>query len=491
MLKAILRLTKQSFIYGIGQVLSKAIIIILLPLHTNFINPGEYGVFNVLLVFIGFMAIAYSFGLNTAFLQFYLLEPDQRKKDTYFSSAFFATVIIACVLSLFIYSFKASLANLLFHNEQYKNLMNLVVIILTFDAFILLSKNILRAEERSVFYAFVSIFNVAINCILNIIFVVHFRYGVQGILIAYLIASGITFLLLVPITFKHLSSTFSMEMLRKMLVFGLPFLPSMLALFLIDSIDRNLIERYLGLEAAGIYGAGYKVSLVIKLFINAFNVAWVPFFLSMANDENAKNIFSKVLTYFTIISSFVFLFFSMFMDQIVKVKFFGYSIVGKEYWGSLQIVPVVILAYVFYGFYVNFQVSIFLKQKTKYFAYINIAGAVVNIVSNIYLIPAFKLMGAAYATLLSYLLMAVWLYVITQRIYPIPYELKKILKIGLISLIIFIIYQYAFIPNTIVFKSCLIFSYVLFMYLFKIFDAKEIQTFKYLMKKFHGKISTR
>ncbi len=87
-------------------------------------------------------------------------------------------------------------------------------------------------------------------------------------------------------------------MLNKMLKFGLPFLPSALSIFLIDSVDRKLIERFLGLEAAGIYGAGYKVSMVIKLFINAFNVAWVPFFLSMADDENAKNIFSKVLTFY-------------------------------------------------------------------------------------------------------------------------------------------------------------------------------------------------
>lgn len=491
MLKAILRLTKQSFIYGIGQVLSKAIIIILLPLHTNFINPGDYGVFNLLLVFMGFMAIAYSFGLNTAFLQFYLLESDARKKDNYFSSAFYVTLMIAFVLSLLIYSFKAPLSKVLFHSEQYQDLMNLVILILTFDSLILLCKNILRAEERAMFYAFISIFNVAINCILNIIFVVYLRAGVQGILIAYLLSSIATLLLLLPITLQHLSATISIELLKKMLVFGLPLLPSTLALFLIDSIDRNLIERYLGLEAAGIYGAGYKVSLVIKLFINAFNVAWVPFFLSLSNDENAKQIFSKVLTYFTIISSFVFLFFSMFMNQIVKFRIFGYCLVGQEYWGSLQIVPVVILAYVFYGFYVNFQVSIFLKQKTGLFAYINMVGAIVNIVSNIFLIPAFKLMGAAYATLLAYVIMAIWLYFITQRIYPIPYELKKILKIGLISLIIFIAYRRIEFIDLMALKVILIFLYGAFIYLFKIFDAREIQTLKYLVKKFHGKISAR
>jgi O-antigen/teichoic acid export membrane protein len=491
MFKAILRLTKQSFIYGMGQVLSKAIVVILLPVHTNKLTTNEYGVFNILLLFMGLLAIVYSFGLNTAFLQFYMIEPDKKNKNKYFSTAFLATVVIVFLLSFIIYSFKSPVTKLLFNDDQYKNLMNLVVGILIFDAFILLSKNIMRAEEKAMQYAMVSLVNVAINCVLNIKYVVYDNMGVKGILLANLLASGLTFLLLVPITVKHLWASISMEMLKKMLRFGLPFLPSELSIFLIDSVDRKLIEQFLGLEAAGIYGAGYKVSLVIKLFINAFAVAWVPFFLSVSNDKSAKDIFSKVLTYFSIICSLVFLFFSMFMNQIVRLKLFGYTVVGQEYWGSLQIVPVVILAYICYGFYVNFQVSFFLKQKTKYFAYINIAGAVTNIVSNIFLIPTLKLMGAAYATLLAYLLMAVLLYIITQRIYPIQYELKKLFKITLISLLIFLIYSFVSIPYQLLFKLSLIFIYLLSIYFFKIFDAKEIQTLKNLLNRFYGKIDVR
>ncbi len=331
----------------------------------------------------------------------------------------------------------------------------------------------------------------AINCILNIKYVVFDGMGVRGILLANLLASGLTFLLLTPITIRHLRASVSMELLKKMLHFGLPFLPSALSIFLIDSVDRKLIEQYLGLEAAGIYGAGYKVSLVIKLFINAFNVAWIPFFLSISHDENAKNIFSKVLTYFALICSMIFLIFTMFMNQIFQLKFFGYTIVGQEYWSSLQIVPVVILAYIFYGFYINFQVSVFLKHKTKYFAYINVAGAVVNILSNIFLIPRLELMGAAYATLLAYLLMAVWLYFITQRIYPIQYELSKLLKIGLVCLLILLIYKWITVPYEMIFKFALIILYLSLIYIFKIFDPKEIRTFKYLVNKFYGKISAR
>ena len=124
MFKAILRLTKQSLIYGIGQVLSKAIVIILLPVHTNKLTTDEYGIFNILLLFVGFMAIVYSFGLNTAFLQFFMIEPEKDKRDKYFSTAFIATFAIVIVLSLIIYSYKATIisgfGNLV--NDQIGNL---------------------------------------------------------------------------------------------------------------------------------------------------------------------------------------------------------------------------------------------------------------------------------------------------------------------------------------------------------------------------------
>ncbi len=491
MLKPILRLTKQSLIYGIGQVLSKAIIIILLPIHTKKLTPSEYGVFNILLLFIGFMAIIYSFGLNTAFLQFYIIEPVKQKKDQYFSTAFFATLSVAVALSLLTYCFRSQLSVWLFQDRQYQDLMGMVVGILSLDAFILLAKNILRAEEKPIFYGLVSLLNVGVNCVLNVQFVIYHGMGVKGILLANLLASAITFALLLPLAVKHLLAPFSYEQLRKMVRFGLPFLPSAMAIFLIDSIDRKLIEQYLGMPAVGIYGAGYKVSLVIKLFINAFNVAWVPFFLSLANESNAKNVFSKVMTYFTLLCSIVFLFFTMFINQIVRVSIFGYTIVGKEYWGSLQIVPVVILAYIFYGFYINFQAGIFLTGKTKYFAYINVFGAAINILANIMLIPRFGLMGAAYATLIAYFAMALSLYIITQRIYPIEYERIKLLKIGLISLSIVLIYHWVKLPFQLPFQFFLLGAFLILAYWFKIVDAREIQSLKSVIHRFYARISVR
>jgi O-antigen/teichoic acid export membrane protein len=315
--------------------------------------------------------------------------------------------------------------------------------------------------------------------------------GVNGIYWAYLLSSGITFVLLLPIAIKHFMPTITKAILVRMLKFGLPFLPSTLAIFVMDSSDRFFIKHFLGLEATGIYGAGYKLALVIKLFISAFQFAWIPFFISIAYDKNAKEIFSKILTYFTLICSLVFLFFSMYMDQVIRLNLFGYTILGKEYWGSTQIVPVVILAYICYGIYLNFLVGIYLKEKTKYLIYITGVGAIINILGNFLFIPSFKLMGAAYATLLSYLSMTIFLYFIAQKYYPIKYEWSKLAKVGLFSAIVFIIFEKISLPYETYAKLILLISYLIFLYYSRFFDSREISKLKMLFKGFHGKISTR
>lgn len=482
MFKSILRLTKQSAIYGLGHVLSKAIVILLLPLHTNFVTPLEYGVATQLLVFLGIMGIIYSYGLNTALLQFFILEKDPNQRKKYFSTAFLSTLITSVLLSIALFSIKFYITRLLFDTEQFAFLINLSIGILIFDALILLAKNILRAEERAVSYVIFSVLNVLINYSLNYILVVRLSLGVRGIYWANLLASGLTLMLFLPLVKNYFTPTVSRELLIRMLKFGLPFLPSTLAIFVIDSIDRMFITRYLGLEATGIYGAGYKLALVIKLFTNAFQFAWIPFFISMAKQEKAKEVFARILTYFTLACSLVFLLFCMYMDQIIRVRIFGYPVMGKEYWAGAQIVPVVILAYICYGWHLNFLVGVFLKEKTHYLAYITGLSAIINILGNVWLIPRFRLMGAAYATLLSYFSMMVLLYLPSQHLYPISYEWRKILTISLLTGLVYLLFRYLPFPHEEVMKVCLIAIFFLVLYYSGFFETQEIKKLESLVK---------
>lgn len=487
MFKSILRLTKQSAIYGIGHVLSKAVVILLLPIHTNYVLPLEYGIATQLLVFLAIMAIIYSYGLNTALLQFFILEKDPVQKKKYFSTAFIVTAITSLLFSIPLYLARDLFARWLFDSTQYSYLITLSIGILIFDALVLLSKNILRAEERAAGFISFSLFNICINVLFNYIFVQRQGMGVKGIFWANLLASGLTWVALLPLTARHFLPEISPAKLRQMMKFGLPFLPSTLAILIIDSSDRIFIKKFLGLEAVGIYGAGYKLALVIKLFINAFQFAWIPFFISIAREKNAPEVFSKILTYFALVCSLVFLFFSMFMDQIVRLRILGLTILGQEYWGGTIIVPVVILAYIAYGLYLNFLVGIYLCEKTRYLVYITGIAAVINIAANYVLIPVFKIMGAAYATLLAYVAMAGLLYWLAQKIYPVTYEWGKIFKVALLSSLVFGAYKILSQPSQIVLNLALLLAYLLLLALTGFFDAREMQKLKALGIKFYGR----
>ncbi|MDZ7263581.1 MAG: oligosaccharide flippase family protein [candidate division KSB1 bacterium] len=487
MFKSILRLTKQSAIYGIGHVLSKAVVILLLPIHTNYVIPLEYGIATQLLVFLAVMAVVYSYGLNTALLQFFILAKNPIEKKQYFSTAFIVTAITSVLFSIPLYVARNVFSQWLFDSPQYSYLITLSIGILIFDALVLLSKNILRAEERAAGFIFYSLLNICINVLFNYIFVQRQGLGVKGIFWANLLASGLTWLALLPLTARHFLPKLSRAKLQQMMKFGLPFLPSTLAILVIDSSDRIFIKKFLGLEAVGIYGAGYKLSLVIKLVINAFQFAWIPFFISIARDKNAPEIFAKILTYFVMVCSLVFLFFSMFMDQIVRLRLFGLTIVGQEYWGGTVIVPVVILAYIAYGIYLNFLVGIYLHEKTRYLIYITGFAAGVNLAANYFLIPLLKLMGAAYATLLAYGSMAALLYWLAQKFYPINYEWRKILKVTLLSGVVFIAYKILSQPSAIILNLGLLVSYLIMLVMTGFFDARELQKLQEIGKRYYDR----
>jgi O-antigen/teichoic acid export membrane protein len=176
------------------------------------------------------------------------------------------------------------------------------------------------------------------------------------------------------------------------------------------------------------------------LFVNMFQFAWQPFFLNNAKEENAKELFSKVLTYFTIVGSVLLILLSLFISDIVKINFGGFSIIGSNYWAGLYIVPVVLLAYLFNGLYVVFSAGIYIEEKSMYAPVVAGLGAIINVIVNYILIPYLNIMGAALATLASYVVMAAGYYFVTQKYYKINYEYYKLAKIALATLFIGFVY---------------------------------------------------
>jgi O-antigen/teichoic acid export membrane protein len=258
---------------------------------------------------------------------------------------------------------------------------------------------------------------------------------------------------------------------------------------MVQVIDRPILESLRGSAAVGIYQANYRLGIFMMLIVSMYDFAWRPFFLSHAADTDAKQLFARILTYFILFATGIFLFLSFFLADFVQLPIFaGHPLVAAPYWGGLTIVPVILLAYLFLGVYNNLVAGIYIEKKTGYLPLITFAAAFINVVANYLLIPVLGLMGAALATLASYFVMMSFLYVVVQKIYPVEYEMARIGKIALAAAIVFGLFQ--FVPAgslSVVLKAGLLLLFAALMYWMRFFVPSELGGIAGMVKSRRGK----
>ncbi len=422
MLQSIKRLTKHSLVYGIGHIISRSIGFLLLPIHTNVLPLEQYRNAALLFSSLAILNVIFSYGMDVAFLRFFILEENRENKRTVFSTAYWMIAGTGILFSALMVLFPHPFSTAIFGEASQSLLIRLAAGILFLDAVVLIPFLVLRAEEKSGLFVILKTVNIVLNLGLNILWVIVLKKGVPGIFISNLVSSGVTLLILVPILWPWLRFRFRFSVLRELLEFGLPYIPSGLAVIIMDQIGRFFLDRLVSKEATAVFSAGYKLGMFMALIVAAFRFAWHPFFLSTSKQEDAPSIFGRVLTYFLIITGFFFLILSFFLKEIVGFHLFGFTLIGQNYLSSITIVPVVMIAYMMYGVYTNFVVGIYLSKKTVLLPLVTGSGAAVAVLANMLLIPRFGINGAAWATFLAYSVMAIALYAVSRRLYKIVYE---------------------------------------------------------------------
>jgi O-antigen/teichoic acid export membrane protein len=437
------RLTKHSAIYGIGHILSRGIGFLLLPLYTNYLSTAEYGLVALVFTFIAFVNVLYLYGLDSAFLRFYALEDDTEGKRNVLSTSVIMSLCTSTILSLLLLLFASPLSSLILGQPRSAPFLRMAAGILFFDTLCTFPYLLLRLEERSKQFVAFRFINILFNLGLNIFLIVHLRMGVRGAFLSNLLASAGSFLIMIPVLWKKTALRALPAVARELMKFGLPFVPSGLAAMTMELIDRYMLRSMKGIEVVGIYNAGYKLGLFMLLVVMAFKFAWQPFFLKLGREEDrAKKSFAAVLTYFMLTASFLLLVVSFFVDDLVRLKWGQLTVFGPDYWSGTQIVPVILLAYVMMGLYLVFLPGIYLKKKTRYVPLFTGLGAAVNVFGNLALIPRWGMMGAAWATFAGYLVMALALYVIVQRFYPVRYQYERLVKVIFVSVLLFVLQKW-------------------------------------------------
>jgi O-antigen/teichoic acid export membrane protein len=484
MFDKIKRLGTETAIYGVSTILGRFLTFILTPVYANILPPSEVGIVATVYAYIAFLNVLYGFGLEGAFMKYTsTLEVGTRKQN--FSVPFISLSITSFLFSVLIYWQSGSLAMMANLSAPYHALPKYTALILFLDAVAIVPFASLRMAGKAKKFATLKLVNIVVNVGCNLLFLLSYKMGVEGIFYSNIIASAFTLLLLLPTIIKNTTLEWNRSLFGSLLRFGLPTVPSYIATMMIQVIDRPILEAMTDKATVGIYQANYRLGIFMMLVVSMFDFAWRPFFFSHAKEPDAKQMFARVLTYFLLITTWVFLIVSFFIDDVVKLPiFWGRSILPEPYWTGLAIVPVVLLAYVFLGISNNVAAGIYIEKKTRHLPAITFLGAFVNIAANLLLIPTLGIMGAAIATLLSYAVMAIALYIVVQQFYRMEYEFMRIAKIVISVVVVFSLFLFVRMETMeLLWKYALLVLFGALMYWMKFFEPAELKTLSSLFRR--------
>ena len=414
------KLASQTAIYGLSSVVGRLLNYLLVPLYTRYFLPAEYGVVTELYAYVAFLVVMLTYGMETAFFRF-----SKKEETTKVYSTTLISLLISSVVFVGLIFLNSSAISQWLGYANHPEYIQFFALIIGMDAVASISFAKLREQDKAMRFAFIRIVNIMVNIGLNLYFIVYQEYGIAYIFIANLVASVITLIMLFP---EMISSSwvFDKKLWKKMMIYALPLLIAGLAGMTNETIDRILLKHLLpntdmAASELGLYGAFYKLSIIMILFIQTFRFAAEPFFFAQEKEGNSRKIYADVMKYFTIIMAIIFLGVTIFYD-VIK------GFLGSEYHDErgFLVVSILLLANLFLGIYYNLSIWYKLTEKTKYGAYLSIFGAIMTLSLNFTLIPVLGFVGCAWATLVCYFSMTVASYYLGKRHFSVPYQVKRI-----------------------------------------------------------------
>lgn len=434
------RLAGETVLYGLGSILPRFLSFLLVRLHTQVFTPEEYGVITNLYAWVAVVNIVLIFGMETAFFRF-ASQPGQSRQRI-FNIAQTVVIVISTVLSVVFILLADPIGNTLEVSGR-TDLVIWLVIIMFMDALAAIPFARLRLQKKAVRFAAGKLINIGILVGLNLYFLKFsstYQPDVSLVILANLAANGF-YLFFFAGSLISWRPTYDKGISPAMYSYAYPIMLTGLAgmtneMFSRITLIKWLPEGFYGDKseeyALGIFGACYKLAVLMNLTIQAFRYAAEPFFFSNAAEKNSPQLFARVNHYFVIVCCIILLGVSINLD-ILK-----YFLGDPAYWEGLQIVPILLLAYLFLGIYYNFSVWYKLTDKTYYGTVITVIGMVITIAANYVLIPVAGYEGSSFAALICYASMTAICYFSGQRFYAIPYAINKALMyIGGTMLLVF------------------------------------------------------
>lgn len=451
-MSGIKKLAGQTLWYGVPTMVSRFLNFLLSVLLVGIFKPGDFGTITQFYAFFPFFNIIFTYGLETAYFRFSQTHDQKRLYNT-LNISIFASTIFFTILLLATRGWISHVMNLNGHTGY----ITIMAWTLFFDTLAVLPFSRLRREERPRRFALIR----TVNIVTNILMVLFYYQLCPGLSVsmpslfswyepgnvvyvfhANLIASIITLLLLMP-QFKGVKIVFSEKLWKEVMGYAYPLIIVGLGGMINEMLSRAVYPVVSPDSPEktkfdlGVFGANYKLAVLITIFIQVFRMAAEPFFFNKSKDSDAPRAYARVMKFFVIACCFMFLGVTLFLD------IWKYLIIWKhpEYGEGLNIVPILAMGSVFLGIYYNLSVWYKLTNKNMTGAWITLAGAAITVLLNFLLIPYLRYTGSAWATLICYFYMMVASYRLGQKHYPIPYARKKLMTYLVISILLFLAHR--------------------------------------------------
>jgi O-antigen/teichoic acid export membrane protein len=463
------KLAGETVLYGMGSIVPRALNFLLVPLHTiNMFSKAEYGVITKLFAVVAVANVVYMMGMETAFFRFATKPGADRKKV--FNLTQTVVVSVSSLLTLLLIVFATPLSAYA-GSGAHPEYIVWIALLMFIDAVVAIPFARLRLEKKAMLFASIKIANVVLLLGLNYYFLkVSYNpaIGVGYVFLANLAANA----LFVFVFFETLLTwrpTWDKSLSPQLFSYAYPVMITGVAGMMNEMFSRYMLDWWLpeGFypnttreEAGGIFGACYKFAIFMNLGIQAFRYAAEPFFFSSAADKNSRALFAKVNHFFILACCVVLVAIGINMDVF---KYF----VGEPYWVGIEVVPVLLLAYLFLGVYYNMSAWFKLTDRTHYGTLITFVGVAITVAGNYFLIPLAGYMGSSIAAFLCYFTMAVLCYAFGQKYYPIPYRTGSALVYITLSFVLVYSINAVHVSHpatAIAFHACVLIAFVFAVY---------------------------
>ena len=414
------RLGRHSAIYGLGGLVSRILATVLLPLYTHYLPTDAYGRVEIVTSATAVMAIVLQLGISSAFFRFYFDAKEQAEKLTVIRTSFWFTMMMSTLGLALGLAFAGPVSHWIGLGHD-PNLVRAGAVGLWAQTNYNQLTALFRVEERSSAYAIASVANVLVTVAAMVVFVAVFHWGAIGLVVGNFTGTLLVYVCLVAYRTEQLGLEFDRTLFRRMQTFGMPLVPSALALWTINFVDRQFVVWYKGLAEAGVYSAAVKIASVITFVMVAFRTAWPAFAYSIEDDREARRTYSFVLTYLLTFACWGALALGALAPWWVRLltSRAGYLRADKG-------VALLAFAGAIYAGYTVLAIGSGRARRTQLNWVVTGAGAAVNVGLNFWLIPRWGMVGAAISTAAAYIVLFVGMTLYSQSVYRVPYQWRRV-----------------------------------------------------------------